>query len=45
MDFLLLCKHPNHLKSLKDEAYHFEKFIHPAILETKKELKLTLNCF
>lgn len=43
MEFLLLCKKPSHLKTLGEDAYHFEKFINPTILEHKKELKLTLN--
>lgn len=43
MEFLLLCKNPNQLKILGENAYHFENFINPTILNNKKELKLKLN--
>lgn len=44
MEFLLLCKHPHHLKTLGQDAYRFENFIHPSILKNEKKLKLTLQC-
>lgn len=43
MEFLLLSKNPKHLNLLGEEAYHFENFINPTILEYKKELRLKLN--
>ncbi len=43
MEFFAHCKKSHHLKSLGEDAYHFEKFINPTILDNKKELKLVLH--